>query len=306
MAKDTPVAEAEPSGNKSKKQAKPVKQAKGLGGAGLKSKKEKVRIITLEDGTEMPVGIPPGMDPAIAEQVIQYLQKDPETAKKSLEAAQSMMMNSGMAADLAQSQQMLQMNGPEYREKLMMLKDDPELKDVFADIVADSRNMEKYWNDTELMSKISAKLETMNMGPTAASRRVSETKIVTIHDAAKVGDVEALKRLLEGCADVNAQDARGVTALGVAVGFNRLPVVTALLEAGADVEKVDRRGNTVLHYAAGYGRKDAAQMLLKAGADMQATNMDGQRPIDAARCNREVHLVELLENLEPDNDSKFL
>lgn len=77
-------------------------------------------------------------------------------------------------------------------------------------------------------------------------------QVVSLHDAAKVGDVEALKRLLEGGADVNAQDARGVTALGVAVGFNRLPVVTALLEAGADVSKVDRRGNTVLHYAAGW------------------------------------------------------
>ena len=46
-------------------------------------------------------------------------------------------------------------------------------------------------------------------------------------------------------------DGRGITPLGVAVGFNRVAIVTALLEAGADVEQPDARGNTVLHYAAG-------------------------------------------------------
>ena len=52
-------------------------------------------------------------------------------------------------------------------------------------------------------------------------------------------------------ADVNQADMRGITPLGVAVGFNRIAIVEALLEAEADVEKPDGRGNTVLHYAAG-------------------------------------------------------
>ena len=74
----------------------------------------------------------------------------------------------------------------------------------------------------------------------------------TLHDAAKVGDAGALARLLEepGC-DVNAKDGRGITALGVAVGFNRIPCVKALLAAGADVNLTDAKGSTVLHYAAG-------------------------------------------------------
>jgi hypothetical protein len=49
----------------------------------------------------------------------------------------SAMQTPGLASDMVQSQQMLQAGGPEYREKLMALKDDPELKDVFADIIAD-------------------------------------------------------------------------------------------------------------------------------------------------------------------------
>lgn len=47
------------------------------------------------------------------------------------------------------------------------------------------------------------------------------------------------------------QDSRGITPLGVAVGFNRLAIVKALLAAKADVALTDGRGNTPLHYAAG-------------------------------------------------------
>lgn len=50
---------------------------------------------------------------------------------------------------------------------------------------------------------------------------------------------------------MSAQDARGITPLGVAVGFNRLAVVKLLLTANAKVDVCDGRGNTPLHYAAG-------------------------------------------------------
>jgi ankyrin repeat protein len=73
----------------------------------------------------------------------------------------------------------------------------------------------------------------------------------TLHDAAKIGNEAALKRLIEEGADVNEKDGRGITPLGVAVGFNRIPCVKALLAAGANVRLADARGSTVLHYAAG-------------------------------------------------------
>ena len=52
-------------------------------------------------------------------------------------------------------------------------------------------------------------------------------------------------------ADVNEADARGITALGLAVGYNKVALVKVLLEAGADVAKTDAKKSTVLHYAAG-------------------------------------------------------
>ena len=73
----------------------------------------------------------------------------------------------------------------------------------------------------------------------------------TLHEAAKAGDEKALKRLIDDGQDVNAKDQRGITALGVAVGFNRVPCIRCLLDAGADVHMTDARGSTVLHYAAG-------------------------------------------------------
>lgn len=50
---------------------------------------------------------------------------------------------------------------------------------------------------------------------------------------------------------MNQADGRGVTPLGLAVGYNKLPVVKVLLKANADVHKADAKGSTALHYAAG-------------------------------------------------------
>ena len=45
---------------------------------------------------------------------------------------------------------------------------------------------------------------------------------------------------------------------------------------------------------AGYGRKEVAELLLEAGADAGARNADGQRPVDVAEVNREMHMVAYL------------
>jgi len=80
---------------------------------------------------------------------------------------------------------------------------------------------------------------------------LAQLKIESLQDAAKAGDVEAAKKLLADGADVDGKDTRGITPLGVAVGFNKIPIIKEFLEAGADVEVTDPKGNTALHYAAG-------------------------------------------------------
>ncbi|KAK9828950.1 hypothetical protein WJX72_002982 [[Myrmecia] bisecta] len=234
---------------------------------------------------KVPVGLPPGMDPALAKQVIEYLQQNPEAAKQSYaEMAQQLVHMQERPADPAQQQ------------ALMLLKDDPEMKPMVEDIAANgTAAMEKYWIDTELMSKISQKLSALGVGPPtgpATPAKGSKTgPVEDLHTAAKLGDLEALRRLLEAGADVNKQDARGITPLGVAVGFNKVPVIKELLAAKADVSLLDAKDNSVLHYAAGYGRREAAELLLEAGASLDCRNVDGQTPVDVAELNREAKMV---------------
>jgi ankyrin repeat protein len=84
------------------------------------------------------------------------------------------------------------------------------------------------------------------------------------------------------------QNERGITPLGVAVGFNQQAMVALLLSKGADAARQDPAGNTLLHYAAGYGRKAIAQQLLDAGLDPKVANKAGMTACDAARTNKEV------------------
>ncbi len=48
-----------------------------------------------------------------------------------------------------------------------------------------------------------------------------------------------------------AQNERGISAVGVAVGFNRLEVVKLLIAKGGDLSFRDPKKNTLMHYAAG-------------------------------------------------------
>ena len=61
------------------------------------------------------------------------------------------------------------------------------------------------------------------------------------------GEVEILKLLLGGKANVDAADSKKMTALHVAVGKGNLEIVQLLLETGhANVNVVDGNGNTPL------------------------------------------------------------
>lgn len=183
----------------------------------------------------------------------------------------------------------------EYQDRMSRLRDDPELKSVFDEISRDGMGaIDKYWNDMELMSKISKRMNEMNTESSSEKKKLATAKIRDLHTAAKLNDVNALEKLLKKNHDINEQDARGITPLGVAVGFNKISAVSFLLKNGADVDLVDKQGNTVLHFAAGYGRVECAEMLLESGARLDALNRNQQTPLDVAKINREVLMIEYL------------
>merc|ERR1719261_1929539 len=67
---------------------------------------------------------------------------------------------------------------------------------------------------------------------------------VSLHDAAKRGDLPKIQEFLSSKKDVNAKDFKGVTPLGYAVGHDQLSAVKVLIDANAS--KVNQMGMTPL------------------------------------------------------------
>jgi len=99
-----------------------------------------------------------------------------------------------------------------------------------------------------------------------------------LHNAARIGDTEALHRLLSEGADVNAPDLIGFTALMHAARERQGASVQALLDAGADPRHISRDTGlrlTPLHLAAIGGDVGVVQMLVDAGADLDVQGTAG-------------------------------
>ena len=112
-------------------------------------------------------------------------------------------------------------------------------------------------------------------GPSAADRAASA--LVT---AARSGDVEKVRKELEGGANVNAPDsAGGRSALHWAANEGRIEVIPVLLEKGADVNVRDRAGKTALCIAGENGKVEAVKLLIAAKSDVNATDRMGGTPL---------------------------
>ncbi len=105
-----------------------------------------------------------------------------------------------------------------------------------------------------------------------------------IIDAARSGDVDALRSLLAEGADANTTQGDGMTALHWAAERGHSAVAELLLSAGADGEAQTRVGSyTPLHLASRSGYGPIVRTLLDAGADPDATTTNtGVTPLHLA------------------------
>ena len=103
-----------------------------------------------------------------------------------------------------------------------------------------------------------------------------------LHDAAELGNLGQLARLLENGGDVDAPDYDGSTAIHAAVEGGHLKAVALLLDARADVRATNNYQDSALHLAAREGHLPIARLLVAKGADVHAKNRFGATPIEYA------------------------
>jgi cytohesin len=137
---------------------------------------------------------------------------------------------------------------------------------------------------------------------------------MSLFQAAKKGDVAALRRLVAAGADANAQAKGRDTLFGVAVDSGT-PLMAAaeaghvdacrlLLEAGARVNAKNANGSTPLMHAAAPGHLGVVRLLLRAGAEVDAEDGQGRTALLVAAWAGHADVVGALLDAGADPDHK--
>ena len=139
-----------------------------------------------------------------------------------------------------------------------------------------ARMAKTHWMGTRLWSVLFLVPFLMGAGLASSSDPIVE--------AAKDGDVDAVRHLIESGADVNVAGGDGMTPLHWAAEHGDLEIARLLLESGADVAAGTRIGTyTPLHLAAERGHAAVSKLLVEAGADIAAaTGRGGATPLHLA------------------------
>src|SRR5688572_13993132 len=113
-------------------------------------------------------------------------------------------------------------------------------------------------------------------------------------DAARNGDLAAVRSLLKGGADPNQAAPDGSTAVHWAVHRDHLDMVNALLAAGAKPDRVTRYKVAPLTLAAQNGNAALVERLLAAGGNPNTVSQEGQTALMTAARNGNVAAVRAL------------
>ena len=116
---------------------------------------------------------------------------------------------------------------------------------------------------------------------------------MSLHDAIRDKDMQALQAFIQSGANVNAKNYNGKTPLHLAVLYQP-EAVQPLIAAGADVNAKSENGSTPLYAAVVGGKSEAIQLLIDAGADVNAKNENGSTPLYAAIFDGKSEAIQLL------------
>ena len=126
-----------------------------------------------------------------------------------------------------------------------------------------------------------------------------------VADAARRGDADGVRALLQQGDDANAAHGDGMSALHWAAERGDARIAEMLLYAGANAEAVTRIGQyTPLHLASRGGRAAVAKLLLDAGATVAVTSNGGTTSLHLAAASGSVDVVEALVDHGADVDAR--
>jgi hypothetical protein len=265
--------------------------------------------LKLGDGSTVELTRNEGVPDAIWNDVVKFIKENQSAVKKNPQIVKllsehpeqvPMLMKFTNDADSIKNfleSQVLAANVSEegQQEKMKQLEQDPELKPMFDDIKANGPDvLMKYLQDEAIMRKVSQKLGGISPELTKQLMQIKDSS-VSLHDAAKRGDLQRLQEFVKDGKDINGKDFKGVTPLGYAVGHDQLSCVKVLIDMKANLNEVDSAGNSAVHFAAGYGRVKVLEHLLARGANASKVNQMGMTPMAVAQQNNQQQAMALLQ-----------
>lgn len=127
-----------------------------------------------------------------------------------------------------------------------------------------------------------------------------QNNIQTLNEAAEVGDIKAVKQLINAGADVRALDGHGAPPLQLAVARGHVEIARILVENGADVNFLIEEGGTPLMGAAHCLKPRSIEFLLSKEAQPNKKGYGGRFPLicpfqpDVAAVDQQIECIRLL------------
>ena len=108
--------------------------------------------------------------------------------------------------------------------------------------------------------------------------------------------IKAIEILLDYGVDINEIDEDGLSAIDMAIKFNREDVVKLCINRGVDINKTTRKsGITPLLLASCFNNISIVKLLLQNGADINSCDNSGMSAKDYAKKLRQKRMLEFLD-----------